>query len=420
MNADAPPSVSAAPARLAALLQNEALLRVFGAVDQGDEETRIVGGAVRDALVDRPLHEIDLATTALPTVVVERAQSAGIRAIPTGVEHGTVTLRVDGQSFETTTLRQDVTTDGRRASVRFGRDFRADALRRDFTINALYLSKHGQVFDYVGGLADLEAGRLRFIGEAAQRIREDYLRILRFFRFSAEFATGAFNEAGRLAAIHERGGLARLSRERVRAELLKLVVARRAAEAAQEMSEAGLLGPLLASAPNAARLAKMARFENGPPDALLRLASLCVELPEDAERLGLRLRLSNGERQRLARAAQVLIVLHGHTPPPEAELRRLSFLHGREAAADGLALAASAAAEPAGWGEARSFVIAAPEPRLPFSGADLLSRGLAGREVGDALAVLTQRWIGAGFPDDPRELEKMVDETAGARERRAR
>ncbi len=401
---------------VATLLENAALARVFAAVDREGDETRIVGGAVRNALLGRGVHEIDLATTAEPAVVTERARAAGVRAIPTGVEHGTVTLLVDGESFEITTLREDIETDGRRARVRFGRDFRADALRRDFTMNAIFLAKDGTLFDYVGGLDDIGSRRVRFIGEPAQRIREDYLRILRFFRFSADYGEGPLDAAGLLAAMRERAGLRRLSRERVRAELLKLLVARRAADAAAEMTDAGLLGPLLAAAPNPARLKRIPVIEDGAPDALLRLAALCLELPEDADRLGERLRLSNAERLRLEGAAHVLTKLHDRPAPPEDdELRRLLFLYGRQAAMDGLMLAAVRAPDPAQWRPAKIFLRTAPEPRLPFSGADLLSRGFAsGRPVGDALETLKHRWISAGFPDDPSLLTRMLDEVAAA------
>ncbi len=398
---------------VAALLNKPALMRIFAAIDYDDEETRIVGGAVREALLGRLAPEVDLATTASPTLVVERANAAGVRTILTGVEHGTVTLLVDGETFEVTSLREDVETDGRRALVRFGRDFRADALRRDFTVNALYLAKNGRIFDFVGGVEDVKARKLRFIGEPAQRIREDYLRILRFFRFSADFSEGPLDRAGFSAALRERSGLARLSRERVRAELLKFFAARRAIEVTQEMCEAGLLGPLLASAPNPARLRRFAEIEGATPDPLLRLAALVVELPEDAARLGERLRLSNAERQRLERAAVVLMTMHGQRePPPEAELRRLLFLHGRRGATDALLLAAGRAPDPALWKRAREFLRDEPEPRLPFSGADLIARGLAsGRAVGEALESLQQRWIDAGFPDDPGELARMLNAT---------
>ncbi len=215
--------------------------------------------------------------------------------------------------------------------------------------------------------------------------------------------------------MRERGGLARLSRERVRAELLKLLAARRAAEAAQAMTDAGLIGLLLASAPNPARLRALANIaDDGARDPLLRLAALCLDVPEDAERLGDVLRLSNSERQRLARAGAALLKLHGaQSPPPTEALRVLLFVHGREAALDALLLAAARAPDPAQWLQALAFLRGEPEPRLPFSGDDLIARGVpAGRAIGAALEALKRRWIGAGFPDDPGQLALMLDEVA--------
>jgi poly(A) polymerase len=402
-----------APDALAPMLQNPSLKRIFAAIDRDGDETRVVGGALRNALLGRDIHEIDLATTAEPHLVMERANAAGLRSIPTGLSHGTVTLLVEGEPFEVTSLREDIETDGRHASVRFGRNFRTDARRRDFTMNALFLAPNGRLFDFVGGLDDIAAKKVRFIGEPTCRIREDYLRILRFFRFSADFGEGPLDSAGLLAALRERAGLARLSRERVRAELLKFFVARRAVEVAQDMTDTGLLGPLLSSAPHPARLRHLAaNGESAAPDALLRLAALCLELPEDAERLAHHLRLSKAEHQRLEAAAIVLIELHGRDEaPPEAELRRLLFLHGRQAAQDALMLAEADARGDAGWEAAKMFLQAAPNPHLPFSGADLLSRGLAsGKAVGEALKDVRNRWIEAGFPDDPGRLAKMLDE----------
>ncbi|HKD30043.1 MAG TPA: CCA tRNA nucleotidyltransferase, partial [Xanthobacteraceae bacterium] len=201
------------------------LARALSILNSGGEEARVVGGAARNALMGLPLSEIDIATTAPPDEVVRRAAAGGLRAVPTGIDHGTVTLVVDGTPFEVTTLRQDVETFGRKAKVAFGRDWKVDAERRDFTMNALSISADGVVHDYVDGLADLEARRVRFIGDPARRIAEDYLRILRFFRFQASYAHGAPDPAGLHACIVARDGLRGLSRERVRAELMKLLVA---------------------------------------------------------------------------------------------------------------------------------------------------------------------------------------------------
>jgi poly(A) polymerase len=401
-----------APEEAKALLRDEGLATTLALIDCDGEEARLVGGAVRNALLGRPVHEYDIATTATPDVVMARAQKAQIRAVPTGLDHGTVTLVVAGRPFEVTSLREDVETDGRYAKVRFSRDFAGDAQRRDFTVNAFSLGRDGQLYDYVGGLADIAARRLRFIGDPMQRIREDYLRILRFFRFAAEYAEGPLDKDGLLAAMREREGLARLSRERIRSEVLKLLGARRAGEICQEICDTGLLGPLLAAAPNAARFKNLLRFDE-ERDALLGLAALCVNVPEDAENLRERLRLSNAEEKRLAAAAEVLMALHSlEHPPAEQKLLRLLFRYGREAASDGVALARAQAlpATIADWSRALEFLRAARTPQLPFSGADLMAHGVqSGRAVGAALKDLQTRWIEAGFPEDPRHLGELLE-----------
>jgi poly(A) polymerase len=403
-----------APAALAALFDDKDLLGVLAALAQEGAEIRIVGGALRNALLGRPVHEIDLATTLVPAAVMARATAAGLRAIPTGVAHGTVTVLAGEQTFEVTTLREDIATDGRHAKVLFGRDFAADALRRDFTMNALSMTREGRLFDYTGGLEDIAARKVRFIGEPARRIAEDYLRILRFFRFSADFGEGPLDSAGRSAAIRQRDGLAHLSRERIRAELLKLLSARQAARVCAEICADGLLHPLIASVPNPARLRRV--VANVPPqDPLLRLAALCVKLPEDAARLRGRLRLSNAEAERLEGAAHALMGLHGLNEPPKPEgLRGLLFRHGRRAAGDAIILA-QADARPGhddAWERARKFLHDTEEPRLPFSGADFIARGITeGRAVGEALRELQARWIKAGFPTDPARLARLLDET---------
>jgi len=260
-------------------LKAGALPRLLGVLDRDGEEARVVGGAVRNALLAAPIAEIDVATTALPDEVVRRVEAAGFKAVPTGIAHGTITVVIDKHPFEVTTLRQDVETYGRHARVAFGRDWRADAERRDFTINALSATRDGAVFDYVGGLADLAARRVRFIGDARQRIEEDYLRILRFFRFHAAYGEGHPDRAGLIACIGYRDGLAQLSRERVRIELMKLLVAPRAAPTLTVMADAGLLQRVLSTVPRVAHFENMAKAEaaigeagdpGGPAADLLR------------------------------------------------------------------------------------------------------------------------------------------------------
>jgi poly(A) polymerase len=400
------------------LLKQGPLARALEALNGAGEETRLIGGAVRDLALGERAVDFDLTTTATTDVVVRRARGAGFKVALTGVSHGTVTIVVDGCPLETTTLREDVETDGRWATVAFGRDFVADARRRDFTINALSLSADGTVHDYVGGLEDLGARRVRFIGEADARIREDYLRILRFFRFSARFAASGLDPEGLSAAIRARDGLALLSRERVRAEFLKLLAAPRAGEIAQTMSESGFLEPILGGVGYPRRLSRLIAIEaerglNG--DALLRLAALGVAIPEDAERLHDRLRLTNAESDRVKAAAATLIGLHGTTAPPSFHgLRTLLFAAGREAARDALTLAKAESEvrpEVTAFGAADQFLASTTEPKLPISGADLIARRVAtGRAVGRALLAFQAQWIDAGFPKEPGTLGRLLEE----------
>src|ERR1700685_362822 len=218
--------------------------RVLGLLHGNGEEARVVGGAVRNALLNIPPGDVDIATTALPAEVIRRAKAAGVKSVPTGIEHGTVTLVVDAQPFEVTTLREDTETFGRKAKVAFGRDWVRDAERRDFTINGLSVDAAGVVHDHVGGFDDILAKRVRFIGDPKQRIAEDYLRILRFFRMHAAYGAGEPDRAGYLACIGGRAGLATLSAERMRMELLKLMIAEGAIGAIMAMADGGLLLPI--------------------------------------------------------------------------------------------------------------------------------------------------------------------------------
>ena len=260
-----------------------ATARVLALLNDGGEEARVVGGAVRNALLKIPIGDIDVATTAVPDEVIRRAKTAGIKSVPTGIDHGTVTLVIDGQPVEVTTLREDTETFGRKAKVAFGRDWVGDARRRDFTINALSIGTDGVVHDYVGGLADIAARRVRFIGNPAERIAEDYLRILRFFRFHAAFSAGDVDRAGLLACIAAREGLATLSAERLRVEMLKLLVADGAVAAIAAMADGGLLLPVLGGVaylgPFAAMIAAERRLAL-QPDPVRRLAALAVAVTE--------------------------------------------------------------------------------------------------------------------------------------------
>lgn len=393
------------------------LARVLATLDGDGEEARIVGGAVRDWLIGRGVRsDIDIATTATPEEVTRRAAAAGLKAVPTGVEHGTVTVVAAGEPYEVTTLREDVETDGRRARVVFGRSWRHDAERRDFTMNALYLTRTGELIDLVGGAADARAGRVRFIGDADVRIREDYLRILRLFRFHAAYGKGALDEAALAAAVRNREGLDRLSRERVRAETMKLLVAPRAAETLAQMDAAGLLAPVLGRAGDVKTFARLVEVEAAlgkAPDAVRRLGALAVREEADAEDLREGLRLSNAEATRLA-------ALAGPAPTPGmCEKGQKAFLYrmGREAFQDRALIAFARSGAPLddeGWRALASLAAGWPIPVFPLRAADFIARGLQpGPALGAALKRAEETWIEAGFPMGAEALERIVTEAVG-------
>ncbi len=318
-------AVPASSGKLPSLAGSDWLVRpetraVFAALAAGGFEARAVGGAVRNALLGLPVVDIDIATPARPDEIIAAAKAAGLAAVPTGIAHGTVTVIANHVPHQVTTLREDVETHGRHATVAFTDDWAADARRRDFTLNALYCSAEGEVFDPLSGYADLAARRVRFIGDARERIREDYLRILRFFRLTAEYGQGSPDAEGLTACVREREGLARLSAERVREELMRLLVARRGPELVRAMFDYGLLALVLASAPRPSLLDRLAAVEAAlglGADAILRLAALAVEVAEDADRLRDRLRLSNEEHARLSRLG-MRVPRMGPTEPEQA------------------------------------------------------------------------------------------------------
>jgi poly(A) polymerase len=393
----------------------------MAALEGDGEAVRIVGGAVRDALIGRPVLDADLATTAIPETTVARARAAGLKPVPTGIAHGTVTVVCEGEPFEVTTLREDVETDGRHAVVRFGRDFDQDALRRDFTINALSLAPDGRLHDPAGGLADLARGRVRFIGEADTRIREDYLRVLRFFRFHAGYGAGEPDREGLLAAIRGREGLDRVSRERVRVELLKLVVQPGAAGALAAMAAAGLLQRLTGGVAEIGRLRRASAAEP-PPDAVGRLAAALVLAPPDADRLRERLRLANAEHGRLAAYAVAAAALRDPDGPLDAgAIRRIAVEHGASALADALAALAGEPRprlDPDAAAAAAGYRGGAPAPVLPLRGADLRERGFPrGPALGEVLAEARRLWLAEGCPtgEDARAalLARLPDPRRG-------
>jgi poly(A) polymerase len=403
----------------AAWLSDGAVARLLAVLDHDGEEARVVGGAVRNALLDEKIAEVDVATTAVPDEVVRRVNAAGFKAVPTGIEHGTVTVVIAGAPFEVTSLRQDVETYGRHAKVAFGRDWKTDAERRDFSMNALSAARDGTVYDYVGGLDDLARRHVRFIGEADKRIEEDYLRILRFFRFNAAYGRGALDPDGLHACIAARGGLAQLSRERVRMELIKLLIAPGAAAVLEAMADAGLLQLLISGVPNGAYFSAMSGIEATlglPADAMRRLAALTVLAREDAERLGQKLRLSNDEQARLAMMAdgwpRFDAAMSGQSQHALAyelgdhfgDVAQLAWARSGAGVAD------------AAWRDLATLPQRWPRPVFPLKAADFIARGIAkGPALGAVLRAAEQGWIAADFPSDPAALAAIADAAARAK-----
>jgi tRNA nucleotidyltransferase/poly(A) polymerase len=389
--------------------------RVLALLNGDGEEARVVGGAVRNALLGAPIGDIDIATTALPAEVVRRAKANHIKSVPTGLEHGTVTLVADGHPFEVTTLREDVETFGRKAKVAFGRDWKRDAERRDFTINGLSVDAKGVVHDHVGGLQDIAARRVRFIGDPHQRIAEDYLRILRFFRIHAAYGAGQPDRPGYLACIGGRAGLATLSAERVRMEVMKLMIAPGAVGAVNAMADGGLLLPIFGGVSYTGPFAAMIEAERAlglEPSAIRRLGALAVAVTEDVKRLSVRLRLTNQETRTLDSMGHRWWRLAGMD---EARARRRLYRLGTDRYRDRLMLAWARAGEQmdsAHWRERATLPERWSVPKFPLKAADFVARGIAeGPALGHVLALAEDAWLAADFPPDAAALQAIADHT---------
>ena len=368
------------------------LLEALGAADG---LTRYVGGCVRDELLGLPFSDLDLATRLEPAEVVRRLEARGIKAIPTGIEHGTVTAVSSGQVAEVTTLRRDVSTDGRRATVAFTDDWQEDAARRDFTINALSADPlTGEIFDYFGGLADIESRRVRFIGDPLQRIAEDHLRILRFFRFHARFGAGEPDQAALEACTARANDLMALSRERIADELLKLLGLPDPTATVRIMLERQILKPVLPEIDAVEELAALVAAESPAgvePNPLRRLAALLPRDPMVAEKVAARLKLSNAARKRAACAASESLDIS-----PQA----LAYRCGVDCAVDRLLLA--------GQIDAAHTIKDWTPPRLPIGGGALIQRGLTeGPVVARTLRRIEDAWVAEGFPTGDR-FERIV------------
>lgn len=399
-------------------LANANTQAVFAALAAAGYEARAVGGVVRNALLGLPVADIDIATPARPDAVMAACRAAGLATIPTGLAHGTVTVRSGGVSFEVTTLRADVETDGRHATVAFTGDWAADASRRDFTMNALYCDAAGRVHDPLGGYLDVIDRRVRFIGDADQRIAEDYLRILRFFRFHAVLGLGDIDKTGRDACIRGRAGLLRLSAERVRVEFLKLLAGARALDAVTAMGDCGLLTEILGAAPRPGILARLMAAEavsNQPPDPILRLSALALAVTEDTEALARRFKLSKVERQALIVIDHQLAQRMATLDPAAArrELYRLGLDRWRRAVLGFLAAeSTSGERERANVAQARMLLDLAatwPIPQLPVKGADLLALGFTpGPEMGALLVDVERWWVAHDFPAEPQVRDRLA------------
>ncbi|ARS29552.1 CCA tRNA nucleotidyltransferase [Sphingomonas sp. KC8] len=371
------------------------LAALMSALDGANGAIRYVGGAVRDTLIGLDVSDIDCATILPPETVAGRIRDAGFKAVPTGIAHGTVTAVLPGATVEVTTLRRDVSTDGRRATVAFTDDWREDAARRDFTINALFADPlNREVIDYFGGLDDLAAGRIRFIGDPLTRIAEDHLRILRFFRFHARFGRGKPDAAGLAACAARANDLMGLSRERIADELLKLLALPDPRETVALMHAQGIFAPVLPEIETTgiARLARLIGREaiaGIAPDAARRLAALLPRDPVTVVQVAARLRLSNAIRGRLELLAS----------PPAADAPPVPIAYRHPDAAIDLILLSDS--DDAALAAAIAMLDGWQRPVFPLKGGDLVKRGLRpGPRVAAALQSIERNWIAAGFPSD--------------------
>jgi poly(A) polymerase len=392
-------------------LKTSGIQAVFAALEQDGDEARVVGGAVRNTLLGHPVPDVDIATTALPETVMERTRAAGLKPVGTGIDHGTVTVVSGGFAYEVTTLREDVETFGRQARVVFGRNWTRDAERRDFTLNALYADRYGQLHDPLGGLKDCLARRIRFIGDPDSRIREDYLRILRFFRMYAAYGSGEVDRAGLGACLRQRDGLRHLSAERIGHEMRRLLRAPLAAEALRMMNDCGLWEIAtggLARIEDYAALRGLEAYAGEVTDPELGLVVLAGFVREDLERICDRFRLSNAERGRMRTAWAAMRRLRQAGDMPEAAA--LVYEFGHRGAVDGL-LAHWAVLHARGRAPERDYrdllerLRQEPMPEFPLKGADLIAAGHApGPALGAVLKRLEAEWRQSGFTLGRAEL----------------
>jgi len=391
-------------------LREKPLQRVLAALGG---EARIVGGAVRNALIGAEVKDVDIATPLTPDEVTKRLMAAGIKPVPTGVEHGTITAVADGKPYEVTTLRRDVETDGRRAVVAFTADWREDAARRDFTMNALYAAADGEIFDYHSGIADLAAGRVRFIGDAAARIREDYLRILRLFRFHAWYGKGEIDPTALKAAAAEKAGIAKRSGERIQQEVLRLLEAENPATMLRVMAASGILSEIFPGKVDVTRMERLAAIDAAnffEPDPVLRLAALLGSDAKAVEQTAERFKLSNKDRARLEDLAsgQEKIVSYLSIREVRKLLYRLDGARFRDRAflrwADD-----PKTSNAIQWRALLELANTWQRPVFPLTGRDVMQAGVPeGPLVGQILSEVEDWWIDADFTDDEFSLAERL------------
>ncbi|MEO0617654.1 MAG: CCA tRNA nucleotidyltransferase [Pseudomonadota bacterium] len=380
---------------------------VFSAFADKGEDCRAIGGAVRDTMLARPVNDLDFSTTATPDVAGQIMQEAGFAVHETGLAHGTITVARDGAAFEITTLRADVATDGRHASVDFTTDWSVDAARRDFTINAFSCDHAGKLFDPVSGFADLQAERIRFIGNAVTRIREDRLRILRFFRFSASYAHGEFDPDACAAIAEEKSGLTQLSAERIHGEIVRLLVAPRAVEVVAAMADLALFELLLGQPVDLGLFSTLVQLETEyaiTPDPMRRLYALLAPLsPDGVDSIQARLRLSRQE-------AEVLKTIARAISTPAEGVSAMLYRFGAPAVRNA-ALLKAAAEKPRrrGLADRLASALAWQRPVFPLTGADLIAAGFSpGPALGVELARIEAAWIASEFTLTAAELRQII------------
>jgi poly(A) polymerase len=372
---------------------------------------RFVGGVVRNALLGAGVTDIDIAVPVPPEKTIALLEAANIKAIPTGFEHGTVTAVLGNRVFEVTSLRRDIQTDGRHAIVSYTSEWDEDAARRDFTINALYAAPDGEIFDYVGGLQDLVAGRVRFVGDAQDRIREDYLRILRLFRFHAWYGRGDMDAQALRAAADARAGLQQLSGERIARELLRLLECPNPAPVLRVMAASGVLGEIL---PHALQLPRLERLVLGDaenlftPDAILRLAALLPDDPTVASNVAQRLKLPGADRDRLQDLAEAAQDMPAYVSALDVRKRlyRIGAASFKTRARLNWAAAAPGATP---WRMLLGMADNWEKPKFPLTGRDVMDAGVAqGPQVGKILAAVEDWWMDGDFAADETLLRQKL------------